>query len=86
MLRAEETVLPPPEKDHPFRLESRHLIDDLGPDRPARASDQDDLVLQVPGDLVQIELDRLAAQQVFHVDLAELRDEDLVCEDLVEPR
>ena len=58
-----------------LRLRARELTAELGADRPAGAGDEHGLVLHVRGDRVDVDLDRLAAEQVLDLDGT-----DLLCE------
>ena len=55
-----------------FGRHPRDLADQLRADRAAGAGDQHDLVLQVGADAVELHHDRLAAEHVLDLDLAQL--------------
>ena len=68
----EEVVLGVIEHHDQLRPDARDLADELGPDRAAGAGDHHDLVLDVGADAVELHLDRLAAEDVLDLHLAQL--------------
>ena len=64
----------------------RCLAAELTADAAAAAGDEHDLALDIPGDLVQIDLHRVAAQKIFNVDLPDLLDVNLAIGDLIQSR
>ena len=72
--------------DELLRVLRRSLTAKLAADAAAAARDEHDLILDIPGDLVQIDPHRVAAQQVFNIDLTDLLDIHLAVGDLVQTR
>ena len=75
------------DEDDPPRADARDLTAELGADRPARARDEHGLAREVAGDLVEIDLDRLAAEDVLDLHGTQLAGEVHVAGDeLVQAR
>ena len=68
----EEVVLGVVEHHQQLRPDAGDLADQLGADRAAGAGDEHDLVLEVGADAVELHHDRLAAEHVLDLDLAQL--------------
>ena len=68
----EEVVLGVVEHHQQPRLDLGDLAAELGADRAAGAGDEDDAVAQVGADAVELAHDRLAAEHVLDLDLAQL--------------
>ena len=60
------------DEHEPRRADARDLAAELGADRAAGARDEHDLAGQVAGDRVEVDLDRLAPEQVLDLDRADL--------------
>ena len=71
-LDVEERALGLVDEHDPRRLRARDLAAELGADRAAGAGDEHGLALDVGGDGVDVDLDRLAAEQVLDLDRADL--------------
>ena len=68
----EEVVLGVVEHHQQPRADAGDLAAELGADRAAGAGDEDDAVAQVGADPVQLDHDRVAAEHVLDLDLAQL--------------
>ena len=68
----EEVVLGVVEHHQQPRLDAGDLAAELGADRAAGAGDEDDAVAQVGADPVELDDDRVAAEHVLDLDLAQL--------------
>ena len=67
--------------------EARDLAAELGADRAAGAGDEDGLSGEVGRDRLEVDLDRLAAEDVLHLHGPDLHGEvDVACDQLVQPR
>ena len=71
----EQVVLGVVEQDQQLRPHPRDLAHELGADRAAGAGDQHALVLEVGADPVELHHDRVAAEHVLDLDLAQLAGE-----------
>ncbi len=60
------------DEDEARRADARDLAAELGADRAACARDQHDLSLEVAGNRVEVDLDRLAPEQILDLDRADL--------------
>src|SRR5690606_28577308 len=80
----EDAVLAAPEQQERLRAEGGHLPRELGADGAAGAGDEDDAAPEVVGDLVRLEADGLAPEEVLDVDLPDLVDRRLPAHDLVD--
>ena len=86
-LDVEERALGLVDHHDPRRLGARELAAELGADRAAGAGDEHGLVLDVRGDRFDVDLDRLAAEQVLDLDRADLLGEvEIAGDQLVQPR
>ena len=75
------------DEDQPRRPDARDLAAELRADRAAGAGDEHGVALEVRGDLVEVDLDLLAAEHVLDLDGTDLAGEVEVSRDqLVEPR
>ena len=72
------------DEQEPGGLEAGHLARELGADRAARAGHHDALAGQELAELGLVEVDRLAAEQVLDLDVADPGHLDLALQDLVE--
>ena len=66
-----ERTLGPVDQHQPQRMKAGDLPRQLGADRTARAGHYDDLPRELGRDALEIELHRLAAEQVFGLDVAD---------------
>ena len=71
-LDLEERRLGLVDEDQPLRARSCHLAAELGADRAAGAGDEDGLAREVRGDLLEVDLDGLAAEDVLDLYRADL--------------
>ena len=86
-LDVEERRLGVVDEDDAARADARDLPAELGPDRTARAGDEHGLAREVAGDLVEVDLDRLAPEHVLDLHRPQLPGEVHVAGDqLVQPR
>ncbi len=74
-LDLEERRLAMVDEDQPPRGDTGDLPAELRADRPAGSGDEDDLVGQIRRDGAEVDLDGLAAQDVLHLNRANLRGE-----------
>ena len=86
-LDVEERRLRVLDEHEPRRPDPRDLAAELGADRAARAGDEDGLAGEVLRDRAHVDLDRLAAEHVLHLNRPDLpREIEIAGDQLVQPR
>ena len=85
-LDVEERRLRVLDEHQPRRPDARDLAAELGADRAAGAGDEDGLAREVFRDRAHVDLDRLAAEHVLHLDRPDLpREIEVAGDQLVQP-
>ena len=86
-LDLEQRALGVVDEDEPRRPDPRDLAAELGADRAARARDENGLPLEVRRDLLEVDLDLLAAEHVLDLHRADLAGEaEVAGDELVQAR
>ena len=86
-LDVEERSLRVLDEHEPRRPDARDLTAELGADRAARTGDEDGLAGEVLRDRAHVDLDRLAAEHVLHLNGPDLpREIEIAGDQLVQPR